>query len=254
MDFFDPFLESRRFSGLILSHVDWTTQDKALEAATTVPRIEASRHIEIADWIGRRVSYVASKNYFPKHMVADDVVASGDGFIQELYVAASSLVRDGVEEPCLLIWAPYVRLMNSFLRDLTRHVGRPTPAYAIPRMQHLFQHFHDKSYPAMHVTRISVVDFGEPSVELVSLSGRQPLRSSLRLALKDTLPYAVRIELTSGEAAATNLHMDRYGNFWWYQRAESSAERVLNLLTVLSSEGLFSSTREIPTKRTSDDG
>lgn len=246
---FEEYLYSRRYSAVAFAHPGlqkWTSElalINELGAERVAPRLD------VAGWSVSRVALAVSRNYFTK--IEDRSLAVGDSsYVQQAYVALlrpEDLGREG--EPVAVILSPYVRLLNRLLTRAGSVLGAPKLTYLCPNMNSVFEAFEKSSFPGMGATRISVRDKKEPAVELVSLTGRNPLKSNLRAELRKVGPgYSVRVEVQT-KNGPVSVHLDCFGNYWWYHRAEDNISAPLALVELLLGGVKYMSTTDRPTYR-----
>ncbi|MFZ2526224.1 MAG: hypothetical protein WAX14_01025 [Rhodococcus sp. (in: high G+C Gram-positive bacteria)] len=218
-----------------------------VEAVKMLPSGESLGVSRVDAWSVAKVTVESPRNYFTQ--LPDNAVATQDGFVQELYAAFRHVETGGRTVPILVLVAPYVRLLNRILTQFTLNVGAPAVQYCTPVMEEVFGLFESTSFEWMDATRISVKDDSEPALDLVSLTGRNPLRSNLRRELLGLGPaYSIRLSVRLG-ASATNFHMDRFGNSWWYHRSDEDLTAALKVFDALLGSVAVNQGRHRPTYR-----
>lgn len=247
-------LTSRRYSAVIIKHVALGGQQSARLkqwGALTGDRIGSVK--AVGDWLVAPVEHFTRANYYSQAAASPDDLSTSTGFVQGLYIASPPLTVFEAE-PCLLVAAPYVRLLDRTLRDFEKQVGQPRPGYVRPLMTEAFDSLADPPAPWVRVSRFSVVNRNEPSVDRISIAGRNPLRAAIgKEFAADGVAYDLRLESKAHDAFKSNLNLDRHGNFWWYHRDNGSFSNVLPVLSLLQTLSLFSSTRMLPTSRKAEE-
>ncbi|MET4167308.1 hypothetical protein ABID74_003235 [Gordonia terrae] len=247
---FEQILYSRRFSAVAFTHPEvaqWSTLEPLQEI------LETSRSFPVASapegWLASRIAVRSPRNYFTS--VNDTSLATDQGYVQEVYVAIYKyrVPSESVERSAILLMAPYVRLLNRLVTRLKRMLDPAHLVYLTPDLDEVFSRFERTSIVGMRATRISVKDESEPTIELVSLTGRNPLKSNLRAELRRVGPaYSIRIDVHS-PPHETTVHLDRFGNCWWYHRSESDLTGPLSLFSELFSSVRVAEGRHRPTYR-----
>ncbi|MGH9277371.1 MAG: hypothetical protein ACRD12_04600 [Acidimicrobiales bacterium] len=117
-------------------------------------------------------------------------------------------------------------------------------------MDDAVEHFATISNREIHARRITMQVFSGIAVDLVSISGRNPLHWELMQAIfapELAAPYSLGIEVHHRDV--TRVNFDRHGNLWWYQADESFFANALHLVDSLAENVLFVNSRSIPLKR-----
>lgn len=194
-------------------------------------------------WRVRRVSANFPYTYFPS--IPRERFSSSDAYRQDFYLA-ERVTPPGVA----LVISPYVRLLNRILSRLNGFMGRDSRLeFVVPDLDDVFLRFERAGYDFMDATRISVKDKNEPTLDVVSLSGKNPLKSNLRQELRKVGPaYSVRMSVSTVHREV-NVHLDRFGNFSWYQRDEDDLLAPIRAVDGLLRTVQVTSTTSLPTKR-----
>jgi hypothetical protein len=123
------------------------------------------------------------------------------------------------------------------------------PQYLSVDMAALYGQLSGRDLPGVNVTKVTMQMLNEPTLELVSLAGKNPLHSELHAAIKDVAaPYSLRTELNSGEGR-NRVNIDRHGNIWWFQVAEGRIAAALRFIDRLDEMQVFRRTRSRPLDR-----
>ena len=247
-------LQSRRYNAAVVQHACLEgTPAERIRAWAEVTKDRLGPIAGINDWKVSAATHYSQTNFYSPVAASRETIASDDGFVQGLYLLAPPRGWFG-DEPCLLVAAPYIRLLNRTLLDFERSVGQPRPGYIRPKMAEAFVAMIDPPDTKAHVARFSVLERGEASVDRVSIAGRNPLRSIVgRNFSQMGVPYDVRVESRALEAFKTNVNLDRHGNLWWYHRGGASFSNVLPVLDLFNQLNLFESTRVVPTSKKDDE-
>jgi hypothetical protein len=244
---FDEVLYGRRYAAVALTHPGMDTWGSEESAVRLLPSGESLGAQRVGAWSLAKVTVEIPRNYFTK--LPDDVVATKSGFVQELYVAFRKVEIWGKVVPVLVLVSPYVRLLNRVLTQFARNIGAPPVEYLTPDLEEVFGLFESTSFDWMDATRISVKDDAEAALDLVSLTGRNPLRSNLRRDLLDVGPaYSIRLSIRL-DGVITNLHLDRFGNFWWYHRSDADLAAPLSVIDELLHSVTVNRGKDRPTYR-----
>lgn len=238
-------IEQRRFSSLMIYHP--ALESHGALRLTLGRSIAAATALEFGGgmWPSYRSEYVVHQNYYPAHVVDANLQRREDGFAHDIYVAEGSLLSG---TKVLLLASPYVRLLQRLVGELDRRVGAPAIRYLNLDMPSIYKAF-EKGSPGMTATKVTLQMLNEPGLELVSLTGRNPLNSDLHASLKEVAaPYALRTEVTIGEDRA-RVNLDRHGNLWWYQTDESKFRMTLMMLATLAELNALKTTLHMPLDR-----
>jgi hypothetical protein len=234
--------EARRYSAVLINDPDLPDVASVMRSLRVPKSRSTPIDIAVTDWTVARASIIGDTPHYP---AANAHRTESGAYLTELYVAAPT---DSASSGVLLA-SPYVRLLATCLRDMASSVRRDV-VFVKPDMDALFTHFERTRTPHLSATRISVLMEGDVGLEVVSLSGRNPLRSDLRHALlKVASPYSIRIKGTYLDSRGTNMHADRHGNVWWYLSSEAALVNVLAMINVVRHGGMLSQTTSSPLKR-----
>lgn len=237
--------EPRRYSAVLLA-ADNSLSGRQLLTALGSERKGLRSIGEFGEWSFATGTVRAQSNYSR----SSRTVADPEGLYPHRVYVGDAMV-DG--ESFHLVASPYVRFLAKCLSRLDE--ARATPlTYFKPSMTSVFSHFEKTRPSRLAATRISVLMEGDVGVEIVSLSGRNPLRSDLRHALlKVASPYAIRVKGTFIEKRPSNIHADRHGNVWCHLGSEDSLLNMAAFASVLARYGELSSTSSSPLLRLPDE-
>lgn len=248
---FDVVLGSRRYSAVALTHPNLRSTDDIQRLAMKLPGGIVRGEYVVGSSVVLRVAFDSPRNHFTSFEAP--AVASAKGFTQELFLARVELPGKPQPTVAALVIAPYVRLLNRYVTAMSSALEFPRPAFLVADMDRVFEFFEVTRYKWMDATRVSVKDEREPTLDLVSLSGRNPLKSNLREELRRVGPaYAVRLEVRR-TLPRTNVNADRFGNFWWYTRDWRDVVNPLAAIAELLSNVPIASGKFNPTRRLSFD-
>lgn len=245
----DPLYEQRRYTALVFHHsriADYRSLKQYLG------RMRHSTRVNLRDspeWKASRFDYFAPISLYPDRL--KPTTEENEGFPHSMYFA----VRRGLHvasDPVVVIASPYVRLLNKIARELRSALPGPAPRFLTLDMGCVHEALR-KDVPGLRATRVTMQILNEPSLELVSLAGKNPLRSELHEALKEVAaPYSIRAEV-EGRTGKVRISADRHGNLWWYQSEESRFERPLQLIDRLAGFGAIKWGLSIPLDRVGED-
>ncbi|GAA3833479.1 hypothetical protein [Nocardioides panacisoli] len=233
--------EPRRYSAVLLA------ADRSLTARQLLMALDCERSgikpvTPIGEWsVGAGTVRVRANYSRSSRAVADD-----DGLYPHRVFVADATI-DG--RPYHLVASPYVRFLAKCLKRLDD--SRPMPLiYFKPSMSDVFSHFETTRPTRLAATRISVLMEGDVGLEIVSLSGRNPLRSDLRHALLGVAsPYAIRVKGTFIEKRPVNIHADRHGNIWCHLGSEEALINMAAFASVMIRNGHLAPTSSSPLLR-----
>lgn len=198
-------------------------------------------------WESSWVEYLAPISHYPASIQR----LAGDGGVpHELFVSTGKLAIGRRGLSACLIASPYIRILERTISRVSEALGKPTPSFASIRMPEVYSHFARSSSLEVRASRVSVQMNSESGkLDLVALSGQQPLRSELREKLDEiSTPYSIRLDIRYPDISS-RIHFDRHGNFWWYLSSERATLNPVRILSLLSGEQLLESTRTEPTRK-----
>jgi hypothetical protein len=242
--------EQRRFSAVVLHHPDLVNHSALRRLLGAAVASSQSLGRPASGWNVTRFEYLWNRSLYPDTVVRPDDQQRQGGYAHDVY-AAYAPARDN-QPAAVLLASPYVRLLSSINTTLRRALNPPALQYGALDMDGVYRYLSsvENGTPARRVT-LQILN--EPGLELVSLSGKNPLHSELHAALaRVAAPYAVRVEAEDhGENCRVNL--DRHGNVWWYQTVEAKFLVTLKFLATIRMLGVIHSTRHFPLSRAGDD-
>jgi hypothetical protein len=146
-----------------------------------------------------------------------------------------------------------VRLLASITGNIRSRLDRPAPRYVSVNMTSVYEALSDGGVDQLTATKVTMQMLSEPTLELVSLAGRNPLHSELHAAIKKVAaPYSIRTEI-SGDSNKCRVNIDRHGNFWWFQAEEKRIVLPLSVIDKLDEAGALKLTRTRPLDRAEDE-
>jgi hypothetical protein len=117
----------------------------------------------------------------------------------------------------------------------------------------VYDYMTERSRLGFRVNRIAVQMAGSVDLELVTLAGRNPLRSELRRQVeKVAQPFAIRILMDAG-SGPSQLNLDRHGRIWWYNSTGAALGNTTEVLSILWKESLLKATTRNPFGAQTDD-
>lgn len=245
----DALYEQRRYTALILRHHAIPDYQSLHQVLRNTRRSGTVSLPKSSTWHAVRFDYMAPRSLYPDKLTPS--VEEGHGYPHAMYFA----VREGLdvaEGPVVVLASPYVRLLGRLVRRLRSDLPGPAPRYLSVDMARVYEAAAE-GQPGLTATRVTMQMLNEPTLELVSLAGRNPLHSELHAALRTvTAPYSIRAEV-DGESGLSRVNADRHGNLWWYQADESRFQRPLRLIDALDHWGAIRWGRSLPLDRVGED-
>lgn len=245
--------ERRRYSAVMLWHPKLMTIRHLADATTHRLGDSVAVSLGHSGWTTRRAEWIANRSHYPQHIVDPKKSARSSGFAHDFYVSVRS---EGLAEkqPLFLVASPYVRLLDVLIRTVTESLGRPVTSFVSVNMDEAVRYFEHASREKLRTKRVTLQMLSEVGLELVALSGNNPLHSDLLETLRVggvAAPYSLGVDVEYRQR--TRVNFDRHGNFWWYLSAESTMVNPLNLVDRLFSAGLLGSSRTSPLRRASEE-
>ena len=245
----DRIFERRRYWAVLIQHS--SLQGLADLRKFVGFRIGESHRVALpkCGWRATRFEYLANHSHYPVHRYDPSRNRDG-GYAHDFYIAARSRLNGDNAGSPLLIGSPYIRLLDQLMGELRRRLPGEAPQFSSFSMQETYQAF-QAGIPEMAATRVTLEILNEPGelVELVSLSGKNPLRSDLHDAInKVAAPYSLRAEVQS-DSGRSRVSVDRHGNFWWYLAGEDRLSNTLRLVDTLEALRVTKMTRSLPLDR-----
>jgi len=238
--------EARRYSAVLIAADDTLTSRATLVALGCPARQIKKVDVASSDWAFVAGRVEADTNY---SRAIRSAVGSEGTYSHRVYAAEGQIGGN----PYLLVASPYVRLLGDCITRIDRSRNQAV-VYLKPSMDRLFGFFESMRPSELSATRITVLMEGDVGLELVSLSGRNPLRSDLRHALLEVAsPYSIRVKGTYIDRRGMNLHADRHGNFWFHLGSEAALVNVAAFLSAGSQHGDLRATTNSPLKRVADE-
>jgi hypothetical protein len=217
--------DQRPFTAIVVRH-------SQLTSVADIPRLigvkpQPVAEFQAGEWTVWRWEYVHQRNLYPtKHIVLEERNRDG-GWAHDLYVAQRLV--GGVSY--VVLASPYIRLLRQLNEDLTRAVAEANALmYLSVDMSKVFASFQTRA-TRLTATKVTLEILDElENLELVSLTGSNPLNSKLHAQIKAVAdPYAIRVEIANGSEKA-RVSIDRVGNLWWFQTNEKKTRLVFEAL------------------------
>jgi hypothetical protein len=245
--------ENRRYSAVVFQHpsVKGLAEIKGA-IAPSIGRASNLKSIGQGRWEVDRFEYLLDRSLYPKHLLDPESRKRRNGYAHDLYCAVP--IRKSTTGPApILIASPYVRLLDTLFRNLRRSLPPPAPQFLSVDMPKVYEKF-IAGETAMTAIKVTLQMLSEKTLSLVSMSGRNPLRSDLHQAIiRVAAPYSLR-SLIVDEKGPCRVDVDRHGNFWWYQSDESTIRGALSFIDVLQSWNSLVPVRSLPLDRIMDSG
>jgi hypothetical protein len=245
--------EQRRYSCVLLSHpqLDSFASVRRLLGA----KIAASKKLVTTDptWRVCRFEYINARSLYPATNTIVETRERPGGYAHDLYLGSQDTIGNE-EYPSLFVASPYVRLLSAFMGSIRHSLGNAeaTTYYAV-HMQTVYDRV-ETSESSVSVTRVTLQMLNEPELELVSLTGRNPLHSTLHRAIKDVAaPYSLRAEIRGADGRPVRVNVDRHGNLWWHQTDDAKIAQPITLINSLISLNALKPTRNFPLDRADDE-
>lgn len=244
-------IERRRYSSVLI-------RDPSLDGLAAFKRLAgdlADEFLEIEctrpGWRVYRFGLIHNRSLYPSHLVDPRTLEREKGFAHATYLA----VRDGGQSSSRLvvIASPYIYLLDKLTVRLEYGSrGNRRLKYCAVDMPRLYKEV-GGGMSGLSATRVTLQIRGEPNLELVSLSGRNPLHSKLHNAIKSVAkPYAIRAQLSESPELC-RLSIDHHGNVHWYQADETKIESALGLIERLRELDVLLDTDSRPLDKVDDE-
>jgi hypothetical protein len=249
----DFSFEGRRYSAVVVSHAALRSTD---DLASLVEGLELTRPLSrssTGDLTSFRAEWHHRRNLYPSGSLLRRSARpnSSGAYMHRCYIAQLP-AWDPKSSVSFLFASPHIRVVAAWASLLSEAVDNPRPRYAAPRLDPLF-HDLGRNSAAYKATQITLQIPSNVDVEKVSLTGKSPLISALRASLVPvTRPYAVRLEMPR-EGRPLRFHMDRHGNFWWYQANDQAFDVAARAVAALGRDRYLETTHDLPHRRVAPD-
>lgn len=240
--------EQRRYTALLVQHPGLQRMAdlrRVLGTTQTLAKLSGSPR----PWKAERSEVLAPRNLYPTHRREDEARQSADGrHGHDVYLA----MREGDGDGCFgLVASPYTQLLKRMATVLRQGLDGPAPRYLAVSMRTVYAAL-AQGPAGLVATKVTMQMLNEPGLELVSLSGRNPLNSNLHAAIEHVAsPYSIRTEVV-GSVNRCRVNADRHGNLWWYQADESRFPRALEFIECLRDWSALNPVRSLPLSRAED--
>lgn len=242
--------EHRRYSALLLSHADLgkfsgleAVAGSALGNSTTVS-------VPKSKWKTVRFEYLTATDMYPPARTEGANRNRAGRFPHFMYCAISPMLPN-LGSPVMFVASPYVRLLARLIKTTTKALPPPAPRYVQVDMAKAYAAF-ARPLAGMRATKVTLdMLVKAKDLELVSLTGEDPLRSDLHTAIKKvTSPFALRVDVDD-EDGRTRVSADRFGNLWWYLSDEARLSSTFRLVDKLDELGVLKFGRSLPLDKAS---
>lgn len=245
-----PLTDQRRFSSVLLVHPNLTDSKATVDYLQGSLSALADCKIQDDEWTANRCEYVSGRNYYPDSVGDPEARKRDHGYAHQVYVASRRLAPS--QTNMVLLASPYVRLLQRMVTDISRRLPAPGLQFYSLDMTGIYRAFEGR-HVGLTATKVTLQMLSQPGLELVSLTGRNPLDSELHDQIKNVAaPYALRTEVILGDHKA-RVNIDRHGNIWWFQTDEAKIGIVLSLISRLASINSLRMTRTMPLDRAEPD-
>jgi hypothetical protein len=239
--------EQRRFSSVLLSHPRLTDFASFAEILSNAGADHKRLALGRPTWSAERFEYLYFRSLYPESRHPPEMTRRDGGYAHQLYFAARGELAS-LRVPVVVLASPYVRLLAHVTAQLKEGLQGPALRYLAVNMRQVYQSFANAG-PDMTPSRVTLQITNEPDLELVSLAGKNPLRSDLHAALSEVAtPYSLRTDMSSG-GVTCRVNLDRHGNVWWHQTGEEALAVPLLLVDRLEQLGALHLTRLFPLDR-----
>lgn len=240
--------EGRRYSAIAVAHDSLRSLEDLVAAVEGLEIARAKPVLDERGVVAVRAEWHHAQNLYPygsNLRRSTRQPSSGGRYKHRCYVAE---LTAGENSPVFVFASPHIRVVGGWSTILGDTVENPRPSYAIPLLDPLF---HDLGTSAMayKATQITLQIPSSVDVEKVALTGKSPLISGLHASLAPvTRPYAVRLEIPR-DKRPLRLHLDRHGNYWWYQANDQAFGTAVAALASLRADGYLAETHDLPHRR-----
>lgn len=242
--------DQRRFSSILIVHPHLKSPEDLVEMMRGRLRLDPQVKAGGPDWAVTRAKYFAARSHYPASVIPPESIEEHSGYAHEIYLGSISATAG---PGFVLIASPYVRLLQQLVGYLARSRPEPALQYLAVDMRRTYAEL-QQDQARIAVTRVTLQMLNQPGLELVALTGRNPLNSELHASIEQvTAPYAVRVEVTGTSGDKSRVNVDRHGNVWWYQTDETRLEAPLGLIEALANANAFHLTRSLPLDRAKND-
>lgn len=242
--------DQRRFSSVLLVHPALNEPNSIELLLGRSLTFLAGCDVGSETWSAHRSEYVSDRNFYPDSVGDPSLRKRDHGYAHQVYVGWTRL--PSLDANAVLLASPYVRLLQRMVRDLAGRVSGPALQFLSMDMPSIYRSFARRD-AGLVATKVTLQMLSQPGLELVSLTGRNPLDSELHEQIKDVAaPYALRAEVNLGDHKA-RVNVDRHGNIWWYQTDEAKLGTVLSLVSRIAAIDSLKLTRTLPLERAEPD-
>lgn len=229
----------RPFTAIMLQHKD-------LQSVADLPRLLKAGSIPpvneflAGEWTVWRWEFIHHRNLYSDKLAVER--KRDGGWAHDIYIAQRFI--DG--ESYLALASPYVRLLRQLDEDLKGALRqRSAILYGRVDMPKVYAAFQSGNTD-LSASRITLEILDEKVLDVVSLTGKNPLNSKLHQKIKAVAaPYAIRVELAE-ENKRARLSVDRVGNLWWFQSNEAKTELVFQALDKIIGMNAIGKGRRFP--------
>jgi hypothetical protein len=224
--------DHRRYSAVLFHHPQVTTfQDLKAALPRSVGKTSELKGFSSSNWNVQRFEYLFSRSLYPAHLLNPETRKRRNGYAHDVYFAIQTR-RGAKHTNNVMIASPYVRLLEAMFGELRRALPAPSLLFSSVNMPLVFENF-IRGEVEMTAVKVTLQMLNEKTLSLVSLSGRNPLRSDLHRAISDVAaPYSLRSSIEDG-SSPSRVEVDRHGNIWWYQIDESRIRGALSLIDAM---------------------
>jgi hypothetical protein len=245
----NKLVDRRRYSAVILQHsaAEFERAVPELGKLLKGPRVQIETIKGWSLWSDRVFS---GRLFYPR-----DVFPVGEapeprtGYAHPVYVAE----RQG-RIRTLAVFTPFVGLLDRSFGAFPP--SEETARYLAPDLPRLFEGLgsatndtKDREILTLRSTKIGIQHNGDTDVQLVSLTGKNPLRSDLWKSVKRKYsPYSIRVHpVVNGETRnGPSVNFDRHGNVWLFATTPSTISESLKVLQSLTDTGMLKPVSENP--------
>ena len=241
--------ELRRFTAIGLTHPSFTSDARGISRALG-PHVGRLRNCDSGtpSWRVYQAEFELNSSLYPARLISPESRKRSSGaYAHDIYVAATRLSRIG---PVLWIASPYMRLLDQIHDDLNLRLGSPAVKYLGVDMKPFYRHLSTRDVTDVVARRIILRILSEDNVELVSLTGKEPLHSKIHESLDNsTLPFGVGAQVEAGpkeQRIKARVTVYRTGMLYWYQSQLETIACPLSLISTLAGLNLLTTERLYP--------
>jgi hypothetical protein len=242
--------EHRRYSALLMTHADLGRFAGLERVAGETLGNSINVSVPRSKWKTVRFEYLTATDLYSAARTGSRSRSREGRFPHFMYCAISPTLPN-LGSPVMFVASPYIRLLSRLVKATTRALPPPAPRFVQVDMTKTYSAF-ARPLPGMKATKVTLdMLVKTKDLELVSLTGEDPLRSDLHAAIKKvTAPFALRVDVDDDDGR-TRVSADRFGNLWWYLSEEARLGNTFRLVDKLDELGVLKLGRSLPLDKAS---